>query len=89
VSGPLPTRAELLADTFASYRHEITRLETGVHAASFAVGAAGYLLDPTTTYTDTERLVRLATVIDDLREALGLTPATPNHRTSSTDGEAR
>ncbi|GLY14460.1 hypothetical protein Kisp01_14750 [Kineosporia sp. NBRC 101677] len=57
-----------------------------VLAACRAVGMAGSLLDPDERWDDTDRLVRLRDVVDDLRAALGLpdAPALHTHTTSTT-----
>ncbi|MCE0536984.1 hypothetical protein LWF15_15890 [Kineosporia rhizophila] len=53
-----------------------------VLAACRAVGMAGSLLDPDERWDDTDRLVRLRDVVDDLRTALGL-PEAPAPRTNT------
>ena len=53
-----------------------------VLAACRAVGMAGSLLDPDERWEDTDRLVRLRDVVDDLRSALGL-PEAPAPRTNT------
>jgi hypothetical protein len=70
------------------YRNEIQRVESGYHAACFTVGVARYVLDPDVPYPDSERLTRLATAVDELAAALGLTP-TRTRTPGSTEGEPR
>jgi hypothetical protein len=54
------------------WQAEMKQSRARVRAACHAVGAAGYLLSGDCDYSNPERLTRLAEIIAELREALGL-----------------
>jgi len=57
-----------------------------VYAVCFAIGRAEVLLDRDWSIPDADRLVRLAEVIADLRQALNI-PGTPLARADSMEGD--